>query len=135
MMTSCNHLTEILHDVLRGDRSPEELTRATQDYLEAYADTRGEIVYGALGGKSPDVVRANRLAASVLKGQFIYPFTDEGIPMVAGMVICRPDGSKAVLTRIEIDSPRYRTHPITLYFDDALSYNGAIIGFHVPRIG
>ena len=55
-----------------------------------YADLRGNVVYGMGNAKTPDELKASRIGSCLVKGQFPYPFTDDGVPMVAGMVICRP---------------------------------------------
>lgn len=134
MIPTHKHLTDVLDAVVKGELPADELKKATMDFLCAYADTRAEVIYDSKNLKSPVITRANRLCATYVKGQFPYPFTDDGVPMVAGMIICRPDGSKAVLTRVELESTRRKVAPITLFFDDGLVYNGPIKGFNIPKI-
>lgn len=134
MREACNKFTDVLMRVKRGQSSVEDLERATRDVLAEYADLRGNVVYGMGNAKTPDELKASRIGSCLVKGQFPYPFTDDGVPMVAGMVICRPDGSKAVLASVEIESPRRKENPISLFFEDGLIYNGPIRGFSVPKI-
>ena len=135
MINEADKVLDCLDRVIKGDSDPIELRAAVRAFLCSYAETRNLVMYDASDPASALRAPVANLADAILQGRTAYAFTDDGEPMSPGTAYMRPDGSRAVLTCIEIRSPDKVRDPVMLCWDDSVRLSAGLSGYRLPERG